>query len=275
MKLYLCALIYLFFFLPYVKAYAEKDVIEFLETKRLTTWGDFVKAASDSLHKYINGKEPLKELTILKNSSTGETVSFRFYDIKYKPNIDGAIVVNMSTEGLVWTKTKKPIVALPFTNKKIRLVSACEAIHRKEWTKIDELDKLFSELANKHFFILASDSNLQLETYWRYYKKIHNTIDSSNIDTLYEDSLYFCSENMQYIYGSSEDSVIIINDIIYLSRLLWLPKKYHSEENMKELKKTCQKFLQYKIENSKTFEKMLIFYGYLLINALNHTLWSF
>lgn len=258
-----------------VKANSEKDGIEYFETKDFTTWGAFLNAAADSLDQFINGKTTLKELTILKNSSTGETVSFRFYDIKYKPGNDGAIVVSMSEEGIVWAKTKKPVVALPFTNGKILLVSACEPIHRNEWTNIDELEKLFSELVNKHLFILASNPDLQLETYWKYYKKIHNTIGYSNIDTIYEDSLYFCTENMLYLYGSSGESVSIINDIIHLSRLLWLPNKYHSEENMINLKNICQKFLQYKTDNSKTFEKLLINYGCLIINALNHTQWTF
>ena len=220
-------------------------------------------------------KPPLKETTVLKNSSNGESVSFRLYDIKYKPDIDGAIAVSMGSEGIMWAKTIKPIVALPFTNNKIRLVSTNGTHHQIKWHHSDDFVKFSAEAAHNHLFILAVDSNLCLETYWSHYKKIHDAMGASNIETLYDGSLYFCPANMPDLSCSSEESLHLLNDILHLSRLLWLPKEFHTDDNLTQLRQTCKKILQYKNERPALFEKLVSHYGHLLFHALYHKQWTF
>ncbi len=275
MKLYPTALCTLSLCFSSVSAITEKDKTEVFETADIPTWGAFIHAASDSLQKWLNGQAPLKETTILKNSSNGESVSFRLYDIKYKPDMDGAIVVNMSSEGVMWARTIKPIVALPFTNHKIRLVSTTGAHHQIKWLHSDEFIKFSTEAVNNHLFILAADPNLRLETHWRHYKKMHDAIGASNIETLYEDTLYFCSADMPALSCSAEKSIRIANDILHLSRLLWMPKKHHNADNLAELKQTCNRLLQHKKENPDLFEELMSYFGHLLFHAVYHNQWTF
>ena len=275
MKLYPTALCTLSLCFSSVSAITEKDKTEVFETADIPTWGAFIHAASDSLQKWLNGQASLKETTVLKNSSNGESVSFRLYDIKYKPDMDGAIVVNMSSEGVMWARTIKPIVALPFTNHKIRLVSTTGAHHQIKWLHSDEFVKFSTEAVNNHLFILAADPNLRLETHWRHYKKMHDAIGASNIETLYDGSLYFCPANMPDLSCSSEESLRLLNDILHLSRLLWLPKEFHTDDNLTQFRQTCKRILQYKNERPALFEKLMSYYGHLLFHALYHKQWTF
>ena len=275
MKLYPAVLCTLSLCFSSVSAITEKDKTEVFETADTPTWGAFIHAASDSLQKWLNGQAPLKETTVLKNSSNRESVSFRLYDIKYKPDIDGAIAVSMGSEGIMWAKTIKPIVGLPFTNNKIRLVSTNESHHQIKWHHSDEFVKFSAEAAHNHLFILAIDSNLCLETYWSHYKKTHDAMGASNIETLYDGSLYFCPANMPDLSCSSEESLRLLNDILHLSRLLWLPKEFHTDDNLTQLRQTCKRILQYKNERPALFEKLMLYYGHLLFHALYHKQWTF
>ena len=275
MKLYPTALCTLSLCFSSVSAITEKDKTEVFETADIPTWGAFIHAASDSLQKWLNGQASLKETTVLKNSSNGESVSFRLYDIKYKPDMDGAIVVNMSSEGVMWARTIKPIVALPFTNHKIRLVSTTGAHHQIKWLHSDEFVKFSTEAVNNHLFILAADPDLRLETHWRHYKKMQDAIGASNIETLYDGSLYFCPANMPDLSCSSEESLRLLNDILHLSRLLWLPKEFHTDDNLTQFRQTCKRILQYKNERPALFEKLMSYYGHLLFHALYHKQWTF
>ena len=241
----------------------DQEKIDLFETKNTKTWGDFYNKILDSLHAWVRGDCAPKEITILKNSSNDELISFNLCLIM--KNLSRSVAVCFTHKEIVYAEFTNLPVAIPFINEQIDLIPTKSAPRRIPWCRFHEFDHYLSKNAKDTYIILAASADLELEDYWPYFKRIHNLVGESNFLTLCKDYAYMCAPNVE-IPQLSPNEQVIAKDIISLTEMLSLPEG-QQKEKINDMKEISERLALYKKTYPDSFERVILCYGFQLIEV--------